>query len=188
MKRTGSIGNAFYCCLQILHAGFVFLIKASFLLILFFSLSGFETNPKDDPKGETKDPPFVYDEIPVHMNIEGYGNFSLDVIYTNKNLLYINIEDLFKTLNIPFIIGQQGDSLGGFIDNETHPFVIDYVKKEITTGSGTVNAANGMIKEMGILFLESSLFKESFGLSMTFDYRALTIKVKSNFELPVIKI
>ncbi len=137
--------------------------------------------------GETADTSFHYDEINVLVVVEGYGDFYSDVIYTDNNLLYVNIEELFKTLRIPCIVGQKGDSIGGFLRFENQTYIIDYKTKIISIGGKTIKANNGLIKAMGSVFMESSLFGKTFGLILTFNFRALTIVLKSNFELPIIK-
>ena len=80
--------------------------------------------------------------------VEGYKNFYVNVLYANNELLYVNVEDLFKTLNIPCIVGQKGDSLGGFIENESRTYSIDYNAKQIKVDGKIVNSQNGLVKEM----------------------------------------
>ena len=83
--------------------GFCFQLKASccwfsFLMIPQLTLKAGTTYPEDKDAS-----PLAYDEIPVHVSIEGYKDFYVDAIYTKKKLLFINVEDLFRTLNIPCI-------------------------------------------------------------------------------------
>jgi hypothetical protein len=129
----------------------------------------------------------IYYENSVDVMIEGYGNFDMDVIYTNNKLLYINIEDLFKELKIACIVGQKGDSIGGFIENENQHYSINYIKKQIIVGSKLFDFQNGFITKMGLHFMESSLFSQTFGIHLTFNFRGLYVKLKSDFELPVLK-
>lgn len=129
----------------------------------------------------------LYDEIPVSVIIDGYNSFSVDIIYTNTNEVYINLEDLFKTLNIACTVDRRGDSISGFIENENRAYNIDYYKKEMKVGSRLFDLSNSIIKESGSLYIESSLFRDAFGISLTFNYRSLSINLKSDFELPLIK-
>ena len=168
------------------HGRFSLLLKGSLLAIILCSFSAFNVKAQYKYTGEKEVIPFVYDEIPVLVIIEGYKNFYVDVIYTNNDLLYINIEDLFHTLMIP-CIRQRGDSLSGFINHESNTYVIDYAKGQINVGSRIINPKNGLVKESGSLFMESSLFTEAFGILLTFNYRALTMTLKSDFELPIFK-
>ena len=186
MKKCNFISKV-KCCMLIVHVRFSFLLKGLFLVLILFTLPEFEAKAKDNFIDEKGVPSIVYDGFPVHVIVEGYRNFYVDAIYANDGLLYVNIEDLFKTLNIPCIVGQNGDLLGGFIENESRTYSIDYDTKQIKVGDKTVNAKNGLVQETGAFYVESSLFAEAFGIILTFNYRALTIILKSNFELPIIK-
>ncbi len=129
----------------------------------------------------------IYDEIPVSVLIESYGNISLNVIYTDKNLLYINVEELFKKLKINCEISASGDSVKGYIETESKPYLVDYKQKQIKTGNKILHNQKGLIKEMGMLYMESAVFAETFGITVNFNFRSLTCILKPNFELPVIK-
>ena len=86
---------------------FSLLLKALFLLLILAASSEFDVEAQEVPIDNKKDSSFVYDEFPVLFLVEGYGSFYLDVIYSNKGLLYVNVEELFKTLNISCIVGQK---------------------------------------------------------------------------------
>ena len=187
MKNNNYIGNVAADCMLIVHAWFSWLVKGLFLLFILFTLPLSPIRAAGLYTGEEEITPFVYDEIPVHVIVEGYNNFYVDAIYTNNKLLYINIEELFKTINIPCIVGSKGKSISGFIENESQAYLVDYDTKQIKMGAVTINTRNGLVKEMGALYMESSLFNQAFGLLLNFNYRTLTITLKSSFELPVIK-
>ena len=167
------------------------IVKVKFsLLVLFpvlFILPLIEVRARDNLMNEKDMSSFFYDEIPVFVMVEGYKGFYVDAIYANNNLLYVNVAALFQNLNIPCAVWQQGDSLSGFIENESHDYLIDYKQRQIKTGTKIIKTNNGLVKETGALYLESNLFAEAFGLTLTFNYRALTIVLKSDFELPIIK-
>jgi hypothetical protein len=171
----------------IVHARFMVLIKSLFLLIFFFTLSGITLQAAGTYPDEKDVSPLVYDEIPVHVSIDGYKDFYIDAIYTKDKLLYLNVEDLFRTLSIPCISALKGNSLSGFIDNESQTYLIDYNAAQIKVGARTIESKKGLIKEMGSIYMESSLFGEAFGITLPFNYRSLSIRLKSTFELPVIK-
>jgi hypothetical protein len=128
-----------------------------------------------------------YDEIPVTVSIEAYGSITLNVIYTGDNLLYINVEELFKKLKINCTVSLSGDSITGFTEKESKPYLIDYNLRQIKASNKIWDNRKGVIKETGIIYLESSLFAETFGVTATFNFRSLTCFLKSNFELPLIK-
>jgi len=188
MKCPNYIGKVIECRMLMVHEWLSFLLKILCFLVLACSLPEYEIKAQaifiDDKKDN---PPFVYDETPVRVSVEGYKDFYLYVLFTNNKLLYVNIEDLFKTLNIPCISGQKGDNLGGFIENENRTYEIDYNTKLIQVGDKTFNSQKGLVKEMGTLYMESSIFTEAFGINLSFNYRSQSIQLKANFELPIIK-
>jgi hypothetical protein len=162
-------------------------------ILLLAVLAGYNLNAtiipiydkeKDKDKGETV---LSYEEIPVRVMVEGYKNFYLDAIYTNKSQLFVNVEDLFGTLNIHCFTGKNGNSLVGFLDKESQPYMIDYETRKISIGDKVIHSTNGLVKDKGIIYMESTMFSQLFGITMNFNYRAMSIILKSNFELPVIK-
>ena len=114
------------------------------LLIVIFGVSiHFEAKSQDVFIPEKGNPSFIYDETSVFVVLEGYGNFDLDVLYTNNDILYVNVRDLFRTLNIPCFIGQNGDSIGGFTEKESRSYVIDYNRKQIKIGDKIIHTKTG---------------------------------------------
>ncbi|MCX6224222.1 MAG: SPOR domain-containing protein, partial [Bacteroidia bacterium] len=159
-------------------------------LILLFSLltfTGIKVNGQDSFSGDKRDTSLVYDDIPVRVLIEGIGSFYIDALYTSSDLLFVNVGDLFTNLKIQCMISQDGDSIGGFTENEGKTYLINYHSGQIEIGNKRIEIRNGLLKEFGAVYMETSLFSETFGLSMSFNYRALTLEIKSNFELPILK-
>lgn len=153
------------------------------VLSLLYSNVYSHDKPIEDDDGSV----FLYDGIPVYVIVEGSYNFYVDAIYANNDLLYVNIKDLFEALSIPCYSKMNGSGLSGFIEHENQPYTIDISKNEITVGERSFNIDNGLVNEMGSLYLDASMFAEAFGISLSFNYRALTLILKSNFELPIIK-
>ncbi|MEI8204027.1 MAG: hypothetical protein WCH34_13485, partial [Bacteroidota bacterium] len=172
---------------QLLHIKHTTLPKYLFIFFILFLAIGTDVKAQEPLISVKEDTSFTYDEIPVYVIIEGYGDFYLDCIYTTTDQLYVNIIDLFRAVKIPCITGLKGDSVGGFIELESRPYFINFATKQIKIGDKIINPKNELVKEMGTLYLESSFIAEHFGINMSFNYRALTIILKANFELPVIK-
>jgi hypothetical protein len=168
------------------HQEFFYFLKAIFLITLA-GLSEFELKSQDNNITKKESVPSVYETLPMRFVVEELGNFYLDVIYPDNELLYVPVCDLFRTLKIQCIEGEEGDSIGGFIEREKNTYLIDYNLKRIKVGEKTINISKGLIKDMGIIYLESSLFSEAFGLTLIFNSRTLSVQVKSGFELPIIK-
>ncbi len=187
MERTSYMSKFILRCYVLAGYSFSVLLKVFLVMTMVCVLSCFKAKAQDNFIDDSGVHPFTYDEIPVLVIIEGAGNFNLDVIYTNNDQLYLNIEDLFKTLNIHCVVGKRGDSLAGFIETESRTYMVDYTKKQIIVGTKLYMFPDELIKENGSLYLESSIFAEVFGIVLTFNYRSLSILLKSNFELPIIK-
>ena len=79
---------------------FSFLLKSSFLLLLLYTLLESEVNCQGYSSAGKEGVPFSYDEIPVLVIVEGYNNFYLNALYANNDLLYVNVEELFRSLKI----------------------------------------------------------------------------------------
>lgn len=133
------------------------------------------------------DPVVSFDEVPVGFIANGYLRFETDVVITESNKVYINIEGLFRNLGIKCISGNESGVLTGFIENESKTYHIDFNSNQITIGEKIIRAANGFMKESGAIYIESTVITEAFGLQIIFNYRSLSIKLESDFELPVIK-
>lgn len=132
-------------------------------------------------------PIISFDEVPIVFIVNGYIQFETDVIITESNKVYINIQDLFKNLGIQCIESNYRNNLVGFIENEDKKYDINFEKKQITVGKTVTRSVNGIIKEFGSIYIESTVIADAFGLITIFNYRSLSIKLESNFELPLVK-
>jgi len=164
-----------------------FLWKGPLLFLILNTISEPDVKAQATLSDKADVPVFAFDEIPVRVMIEGYKIFYIDAIYGNNKLLFVNVDDLFSTLNIPSYAEINGNRISGFIENESRTYTIDYDLKQIKIGSKIMNAQNGLVKDAGAIYMETSLFAEAFGITLTFNYRALTVLLKSDFELPILK-
>jgi len=169
------------------HGWRTMLKQFSLVMCILLCTQAFHGYGQDIYNPDKETTPFVYDEIPVLVTVDGVKDFYIDIIYTNNNLLYVNVENLFKTLKIQCLVGQRGDSIGGFIEQEKRTYLIDYNNREIKVGAKTIQSVNGLVKELGSLFIESKLLTDAFGIQLSFNYRTLSIKLESEFELPIVK-
>lgn len=164
-----------------------FLDKGLLLFFIFCTLSGFEIKAQTTLTAKEEAPVFMFDEIPVHVLVEGVDDFCVDALCVKNKLLYVNVENLFKFLDIQCVVDQKGNRISGFIEKESHIYSINLGTKQIKVGDKIVNVKNGLVKEAGVIYLESSLFAEAFGITLTFSFSSLSMILKSDFELPVIK-
>ena len=164
-----------------------FVVGVLLLLILLSSFSIEDKKRADNFKNETVADPVAFDLFPVSVFVEGAGSFDVDVLYTDNNLLFINVEDLFSSLKITCLDGLKGLSLEGFIGNGQQPYSIDFGKGLLRVGDKVIKSHNKLLKDSGSLYMESSLFTEAFGITLDFNYRSLTMKLKADFDLPLVK-
>ena len=186
MKNPVCKDESIGCC-QLTESGTIHFFWKGLLLLILCNLPKFEATAQATFPDKVDVPVFAYDAIPVRVMVDGYRMFYTDAIYGNNKLLYVNVEDLFNTLNLPCIVTKSGDRLDGFIDKENQTYSIDIETQQIKTGTKIINTKTGLVKESGAIYMETSLFAEAFGLTLTFNYRALTVLLKSDFELPILK-
>jgi hypothetical protein len=155
-------------------------------LLLVFSANVLKSQDSYNPDSEK--PAFVYDEIPVLVQVKGAGNFYIDVLYTDNNLLYVNLEALFRSLKISCSVSHDGNQLNGIVGDGNQPYLVDYNSGMIKVGDETLYTDRGLVKEIGSIYMESSLLDDAYGIMLNFNYRSLSILLKTDFELPVIKI
>ncbi len=139
------------------------------------------------PKVNAQDKP-NFDNISVVVQIEGLNyTYNIAALYADDGKLYVAVEELFQVVIIPCIVNPEGEILSGFIENEKRPYEINNQTKQIKFDSKIYPIENTRIKNMGVLYLESSVFEKAFGLHLVFNFRSLSIKVTSDFELPILK-
>ncbi|WP_111707882.1 MSCRAMM family protein [Lutibacter citreus] len=166
---------------------FTYPIKSILLLILIFLFASFKSFAAE-PVKEIKIKPIIsFDEVPIEILVSGYLRFETDVIITDAKRVYINIEGLFKNLGISCQSSNNGNILSGFIEKESRKYSIDFNSYEIKLNQNSIQSKNGIIKELGNIYIESTIITEAFGLNIIFNYRSLSIKLEADFELPLIK-
>ncbi len=158
------------------------------LILVCWLCSGRSLSAQEVARPDTTIPAANYDQINVLVMVEKVGQFYIDILVLENEQYFVNIEDLFRTLKIYCVTGQRGDSIGGSVGADQKNYLIDFRRKTISAGSRVINSPNGLIKENGFVFVESSLVADAFGLIMTFNQRSLAIILKSSFELPVVRL
>jgi hypothetical protein len=157
-------------------------------LFFFFFLLNIQTVKASDYFKEIIiDPINTYDEVPIEIIVEGYLKFEADVIITDKRLVYVNIEELFRKLGISCKTGHNGSTLKGFIKNENTRYFIDFNSRQIIRGDRKIKSINGIVKELGSIYVETSILSKAFDIHMVFNFRSLSIKLEADFELPRVK-
>ncbi|MCB0519998.1 MAG: carboxypeptidase regulatory-like domain-containing protein [Lewinellaceae bacterium] len=130
---------------------------------------------------------FSYEPLLINVYLNPAISFELEVLITDDNDLYVDIEDLFRKLEIPCEKKEQGNKLTGFIEPGNKPYSINFIAQQVTVADNTTIAKNGLIYETGIWYLESNILANSFGLNLTFNPRSLAAKLVAGFELPFVR-
>lgn len=170
------------------RSGLVNQIRVGLVLLFYFMMfSAARGKGTIVFKDKELEPIVSFDEIPVELFIKGYGKIEVYVLITDSNKLYIDIADLFNKLGVSCVRRANEDYFTGFIENESRPYVIDFQERKISVGKTSIYSPNGLFKETDIIYVESNLLNEAFGLNMIFNYRSLSIVMDANFELPMVK-
>jgi hypothetical protein len=155
-----------------------------FKILAFFFFYSFQSNAQDTLKNEVEDGT-VYNELLITVYLEPGYSFEADVLISDSNAIYLNVESLFKTLQIKCV--ENRNSLDGFIDNEKNKYRIDFEKKQITIGTKIINITDSLIKEFGVKYISSETMSNVFGLNFLYNPRSLSAKLSPSFELPFLK-
>jgi hypothetical protein len=187
MKKPDSMTKVIEFLYSLAKFQFHFLFRTAIALSLVYSPVLNELSAQSSPDHQSVEDDLSMEEISVLVILEGYPNFYVDALYANNNSLYIDIKSLFSVLKIQCITGDK-ESLKGYIEKESRTYLIDYPANKIIVGSKNYNANNGLASRMGSVYVETSLLAEAFGIYLTFNFRSLSVVLKSSFELPVIKL
>ncbi|MGO4822580.1 MULTISPECIES: stalk domain-containing protein [unclassified Flavobacterium] len=155
----------------------------SFLFFLSFSVSAQHENIAIKNQAFASN----YDVIPLQFNVNNLFSFESDVIITEEEIVFVNVEEVFKQLGIAINVNVSEKTITGFIKYESNNYKIDIDKEILSVGNKSTSSVNGIYQVMNSIFIKSSLIADEFGIQLIYNPRSLTIKVESNFELPKLK-
>ncbi len=129
------------------------------------------------------------EEIPVNVRVERLGGVTLNPLYEYESgRLLLPVTEFFRFLQIKAEPTASLDSISGFIAKEENRYLIDNRNKKVFFGEKDFPVEDGQLINTGSeLYMDHRLFGEIFGLHCQFDFRSLTVTVKPDFELPVIR-
>lgn len=130
-----------------------------------------------------------YEDISVFLRVQGIGGSDIDAIYNyNTNQLYLPINELFQFLRIKHEVSSNQDSIVGFVVDENIPYLVDYRNQKVQYGGTTSQLLDGsLLKTETGLYLDHTLFGKYFSLYCTFNFRGLSVELKTDLELPAIR-
>jgi len=129
------------------------------------------------------------EEIPVTVRVQGVGAATFNPLYVyDSGMLLLPVTDLFNFLQLKAETTASLDTLRGFIVNEEKHYLIDNPNKKIFFNGKQYSVDESrLVKTETALYLDHLLFGEVFGLNCRFDFRGLSVDIKPDFELPVIR-
>jgi len=126
-----------------------------------------------------------YDELTVEMNVPDLGVIEIPVAIKGQDA-YIPVKELFDYLKIKNIETENG--VEGFIIHPDSTYNINpsnnkilYKDQEFLLGE------ENYIQTPLNLYLKSNLFGDIFGLNTDFSFRSLSVTMKTEKDLPIIK-
>lgn len=163
---------------------FAFMRAFHVLFIAFIGMSIFGTSNQLQAQ-EDNFP--VYDEIGVFLMIQGVGGYEMNAIYM-EDKLYIPITEFFGYLKINHVASRYFDSVSGFFLQENNNYLISQPEGVIVVGNNSLTPdKTALFKTETGLYMRSDLFGKVFGLNLVFNFRSLSLELKTTLELPVIK-
>lgn len=136
---------------------------------------------------QTVAPESDYEEISVFMFISGMG--VLDVpAYIRDDKLFLPVVDIFSFFKIAVNPSSDYDSISGFFIDPEATYLIDRNHNIITYKGKLVELDSGaLIRTETNLYLRSDYLGKIFGLNCTFDFHSLSVTLKTDLELPLIR-
>jgi hypothetical protein len=146
------------------------------LLLLFIPTNSFADDINPD-----------YDEVLVFLNVNQIGNCEIPTVIRDQEI-YLPIIDIFKFLKIKYIPSDGLDSITGFFIKKEKSYLVDGINNRIIYQEKIYELKPGdLIRTETNLYLKSNYFGKIFGLECTFNFRSLSVSLKSKSELPVIR-
>ncbi|MGE5317213.1 MAG: hypothetical protein ACM3ME_04400, partial [Chloroflexota bacterium] len=127
------------------------------------------------------------EDITVFLMVQNVGGFEIDALYMNDNI-YVDVPMLFQLLKINHKVSAKNDSISGFFINEENKYIISYNQLSAKVGNQEFKLDRNDIyrNDLG-LYLKNTVYGKLFGLNLNFNFRSLSLELKTAVELPIIK-
>ncbi len=139
-----------------------------------------------------KDPVFCqtlpeYDEISVYLEIPRMGGTEIDALIKDDQL-FLPVTNLFDFLKIRNVPSTGLESITGFFINPGASYTISKSDNRIIYQDRVFElGGNDLVRTESNLYLKTPWFGKIFGLDCVFNFRSLSVTVKSKLELPLIR-
>jgi hypothetical protein len=138
------------------------------------------------PKVFSQDLP-EYDEISVFLEIPSFGGSDIDALIRGEEL-YLPVTSLFDFLKIRNVPSPDLQTITGFFISQAAEYTISLPENMIHyQGKSSDLNPGDLIRTETNLYLKSPWYGRIFGLECSFNFRTLSVSVKSKLELPLIR-
>ncbi|MDH4473688.1 MAG: hypothetical protein QE487_13850 [Fluviicola sp.] len=128
-----------------------------------------------------------YEQFTINLNVDKLGVYEMEAIYYNDNI-YLPIIDLFGKLEIYLNHSVQLDTINGFILSNDNSYSVNLNSGKITfRDKSQLLKPEQIISDFSDVYLPKEIYEGLFGMTMDFNFRELTLFLRSDIELPVIK-
>ncbi|MEJ1223881.1 carboxypeptidase-like regulatory domain-containing protein [Sediminicola sp. 1XM1-17] len=168
---------------SIIQSTFIGIIKFPnealyFLHILLFFFIGLQTSAAQQKEIEI---------VPISLEISKLGSYNILCIVDNYKV-YVPVIEFFELLKIKNKHTSNFEEISGFIIQEENNYNLNSLTNEIYFEGKTTAIAPDDIKITGeAVYLEASNFGPIFGLQLNFNYRKMSLGLKTNLKLPFIR-
>ncbi len=158
------------------------MIHRSLFLMLMLTLTLLSTQAiaQDDDE---------FEDIYVFLRVERVGAYEINAIFSYETeRLYLPVLDLFKVLQINVETSSFNDFVSGFFLDESIRYSIDYPARQIQIGNRTIPLTDDdILQTLSGPYLYVDIYGPAFGLHCQFDFRSMSVLLKTDLELPAIR-
>ena len=129
-----------------------------------------------------------YEEISVFLAVQGIGGYDITAIYKNDQI-YLPISEMFQVLKINQKTSEFNDTISGFYLDENNKYIISKPGHSVLIGGKLIQLSENELlsTETSGLCLRLDQYGKLFALDCKFNFNSLSVELKTNLELPVIK-
>ncbi|NQU87023.1 MAG: SPOR domain-containing protein [Mariniphaga sp.] len=174
MKKNKAYFNLRYSRNMLVNSKKYLIILVCLLFILLCQKSFAQENPD-------------FDEISVYLDVQSVGVGEIDAVIKGTEI-YLPVTFLFDFLKIRNIPSLGLDTIRGFFIIQEKTYLIDRITNRIFFNEKIYDLEpNSLIRTETNLYLKGDYFGEIFGLDCSFNFRNLSVKIKTRLELPIIR-
>lgn len=153
-------------------------IVVLFLFVLTFFARPAQANFPEDMAPE---------EIPLTMKVDKAGTFEIPAVIVGTTA-YLSISDLFTFLKIKNTSSPDWTLVEGYFLNPDDEYIVDYAGQKIQYQGTVYQVSNkDLVKTASGLYLSVGRLQDIFGLECTFQFRSLSVFLKSHDQLPLFR-